>query len=180
MDGGGGRFSCKGTYTKVFRWFITKYKENELYRYPKLFILVSPSQRHFSHMTKSRIFKNLNLRKKADRKFRENSKVKSPFQRFWIRPVMSRYMCEFMDDILINLKKHVLDPVWLLDDQELIPTFFSEDKNSFWRSRKSGNVETWKRLRQCPNVTYIFMFAWTVPEPEFNYCGFPVAYGGNV
>ena len=30
------------------------------------------SYRHFSHVTKSRIFKNLNLRRKADRKFRSN------------------------------------------------------------------------------------------------------------
>ena len=32
--------------------------------------LDSNSIRHFSHVTKSRIFKNLNLRKKADRNFR--------------------------------------------------------------------------------------------------------------
>ena len=30
------------------------------------------SNRHYSHVTKSRIFKNLNLRKKADRNFRGN------------------------------------------------------------------------------------------------------------
>ena len=29
-----------------------------------------PTNRHFNHVTKSRIFKNLNLRKKADRNFR--------------------------------------------------------------------------------------------------------------
>ena len=33
-------------------------------------VFLSSYIRHFSHMTKSRIFKNLNLRKKADRNFR--------------------------------------------------------------------------------------------------------------
>ena len=32
----------------------------------------------------------------------------------------------------------------------------------------------------CPNVTYIFMFSRTVPGPELSYCGYPVAYAGNV
>ena len=38
----------------------------------------------------------------------ENSKVKSPFRLFWIRPVISSYMCSFIYDVLMNLKKHVL------------------------------------------------------------------------
>ena len=120
----------------------------------------------------------------------ENSTFKSPFWRFWIRPVISGYMCKFMDGMFIHFKKHVLDSVWLLDYQKLIPTFFSEVKNSFWRSRKSGRVETWKRVRQtqstsnwirnmwylaaCPNVTYIFMLASTAPEPHFSYCVCPI------
>lgn len=32
----------------------------------------------------------------------------------------------------------------------------------------------------CPKVTYISMFAKTVPEPEFTYCGCPFAQTGNV
>ena len=71
---------------------------------------------------------------------KENSKVKNPFRRFWIRPVISSHVCEFMDDVFDKLKKACL----LFDDQNLIPTFFSEAENSFWRFRKSDRVETWK------------------------------------
>ena len=42
-------------------FFYLKYFEN---------VIFFTTTRHFSHMTKSRIFKNLNLRKKADRNFR--------------------------------------------------------------------------------------------------------------
>ena len=42
---------------------------NHLYKYTYLFRII---YRHFSHVTKSRVFKNLNLRRKADRNFRGN------------------------------------------------------------------------------------------------------------
>ena len=105
---------------------------------------------------------------------KENSKVKSPFRRFSIRPVLSSYTCEFMDDVFDKLKKNVLGPVWL-DDQKLIPESFPKSKNY---SDVFGNLADWKpesvwdkngqplaELKLygiwlvCPNVTYIFMFA---------------------
>ena len=83
-----------------------------------------------------------------------------------------------------KLKKYILDPVWLFHDQKLIPTFFSEVKNSFW-----WNLTGWKsesmsdkhgqllaEMNLCgiwllySNATYIFMVSRTVP----------VAYAGNV
>ena len=40
--------------------------------YQKTRVLWDPKSRHFSHVTESRIFKNLNFKKKADRNFRGN------------------------------------------------------------------------------------------------------------
>ena len=45
-------------------------KDQDLYFYCKK--IFGPSTRHFSQVTKSRIFKNLNLRRKADCNFRGN------------------------------------------------------------------------------------------------------------
>ena len=77
-----------------------------------------------------------------------------------IMPVILSYMYEFMDDVFDKLKKACLDPVWLLDDQKLIPTFLSKVKNSFWRFRKSGSVKTWKRVRQTRSTSSWIKTMW--------------------
>ena len=71
--------------------------------------------RHFSHVTKSRIFKNLNLRKKADRNFRGN----------------------FLKNHLSHLKFYSDLPSWLDRSRCHMGTFWkTKDWSShFWKSQ---------------------------------------------
>ena len=73
---------------------------------------------------------------------KKNSKVKSPFRRFWMRPVMSRMCPSLWMTCVRNLEKHVLDPVWLFDDQK------SWFRHSFLKSKTDsdvfGNLTKWK------------------------------------
>ena len=130
----------------------------------KLIFLVKP----FFYMTKNlrRKFKNefkqqylenensLRLNKKhcsllfKGFQLTENSKVKSPFRRFWIRPKISSYMFGFMDDVFDKYKKACFRPCltswWskvdsevLFRSQRLILTF-----SEIWQS---GNLEVCER-----------------------------------
>ena len=78
----------------------------------------------------------------------ENSKVKSPFRRFWIRSVISSHMCEFMDDMFDKLKKAYfrscltfwwskVDSDVLFRSQKLILTF-----SEIWQSGTLKRCET--------------------------------------
>ena len=57
------RIASRLFFFYLFFFFYLKYFEN---------VIFFTTTRDFSHMTKSRIFKNLNLRKKADRTFLKN------------------------------------------------------------------------------------------------------------
>ena len=114
---------------------------------------------------------------------KENSKVKNPFRRFWIRPVISSHVCEFMDDVFDKLKKACLTFRWskfdsdaLFRSRKLIPTFSQIWQGGNLKVREKKHSQPLAELKLCgiwlvcPNFTYIFMFARTVP----------VAYASNV
>ena len=80
-----------------------------------IFITKNVNGRHFSHVTKSRIFKNLNLRKKADRNFRGT----------------------FLKNRFRHLKLYSNPPSWLARSRWHIGTFWKiKDWSShFWESQ---------------------------------------------
>ena len=79
--------------------------------------------RHISHVTKSRIFKNLNLSKKADRNFRRTL-LKNRFR---------------------HLKLYWNPPSWLAESRCHMGTFWKKKdwSSHFWESNLSG-FGTWK------------------------------------
>ena len=100
--------------------------------------------------------------------FSENSKVKYPFWRFWMKPFMSSYMCELIDDVFEKLKKGCfrscltfwlskVDSDVLFRSQKLILTF-----SEIWQIENLKACETnmvnfslnWNYLTMNENYVY--------------------------
>ena len=77
-----------------------------------------------------------------------NLRLKSPFRRSWIRPVISSYMCKFIDDVFDKLKKacfrSCLNSWWWKVDSDV---FFRSQKliltfSEIWQSGNLNACET--------------------------------------
>ena len=104
--------------------------------------------RHFNHVTKSRIFKNLNLRKKTDRNFRGT----------------------FLKNRFRHLKLYSNPPSWLARSRCHMGTFWKTNdwSSHFWESQpfRLWYVEVQRQRRLKMTKTGISSYFLTLTHPE--------------
>ena len=107
---------------------VSKYYENDcriLFSSLLVFYIGKCSLiRHFSHVTKSRIFKNLNLREKADRNFRRT----------------------FLKNRFRHLKLYSNSPSWLARSCCHMDTFWKTKDFGMWNITHKEDLNRWKQV----------------------------------
>ena len=124
-------------------WFI-------LYHFKIYVEKISICGRHFSHVTKSRIFKNLNLRKKADRNFRGN----------------------FLKNHFRHLKLYSNHPSWLARSRYYMGTFWKKKgwSSHVWEGQPfkfcSWEFNAKEESKTGKQVFLLNLRVWTAQKPK--------------